>query len=125
MNRKLSLNTHHYDGKLVFKEEEEGVEAFELLSLEDALEKAVSLAELHCHRRQVRFAKNTLFLLASEAGNYDSSNGLEATLLFRHIMSREDLDGPLLCDVLIEITKGGSCPQGRTTRLLQLLKGIQ
>lgn len=111
---KLSTATHDYDGTLVY------TPSSLTLTLEEAIKKAGKAIEISKEVKKKGHALKTLVLLSGERGNYDPSSKIKVDDLFREVMAN-DPDPDLLTDILAEITTGGSCPQGRSTRLFQLL----
>lgn len=108
----VSTETHSYDGKLTHIEICEPT-----LSLEQCVQEVTSkCADSH--------ALQAVQLIASGVGNMDNSNNLCATYVFRASWERvRDIEQlfPLYFEQLADIVLSGSCPQGRTTRLMQFL----
>lgn len=119
LSNKLSTATHDYDGTLVYSPP-----SIPILSLKEALEKAEKAIRLSNITKKKANALKCLILLARKSGNFDSSSRINVHDLIREIMSR-DPDPDLLTDVLAEVVTDGPCPEGRSTRLLQLLLALQ
>lgn len=118
MSKGLSTATHDYDGTLVYT-------PLDLtLTLEDALERAGKAIEESKEVKKKGHALNTLQLLNGAKGNYDPSSKIRIHDLFREVMAKNPYPD-LLTDILAEVTTGGSCPQGRSTRLFQLLLALR
>lgn len=116
----LSTQTHDYDGTLGPLWERARKEAvakgWRSLGLTEALHKGQAMVGARVS------ALRALGFLASETGNFDDKSSLDAQEIFQWLMGIPSLDNDLLADVLGEIVDKGSCPQGRTTRLLQLFQ---
>lgn len=69
------------------------------------------------------FALEALKLIESGVGNYDESNKLDAADVLRAGWERiRDTEvRSVYFEQLADIVRSGSCPQGRTTRLIQFL----
>jgi len=119
LSNKLSTATHDYDGTLVYSPP-----SIPIPSLEEALEKAEKAIRLSNVIEKKSNALKCLILLSRRGGNFDSSSNINVHDLIRDIMSR-DPDPDLLTDVLAEVVTDGPCPEGRSTRLLQLLLALQ
>ena len=127
---KSSINTHHYDGKLklVYKRcveidnrELQKPKSFEITLRE--IEKV--LPQIKLPQNQQEYVTNTIKLFRTDkAGNMDKANNINVEDLlprvWRFVRHYEVSAGRVFYEQLGEITKSGSCAQGRTTRLLNL-----
>lgn len=116
----LSTQTHDYDGTLgplwEGARKKAVAKGWRSLGLTEALHKGQAMVGARVS------ALRALGFLASETGNFDEKSALDAQEIFQWLMGIPSLDNNLLADVLAEIVDKGSCPQGRTTRLLQLFQ---
>lgn len=125
MARRLSLETHDYDGTLhgtyLDAVARDPTPESDLPTMAQAVRRSMALVASEASVDPVtkRHAAHTINVMARGRGNLDTTNNLDAGDLFRRVMAH-DVGVPVLLDVLAEIKTGGACPQGRTTRLLQL-----
>ena len=123
------LNTHYYDGKLV--------ENYKMI-LDTSPEreaKIISFKQLkddlivHSPKQFVSRAVRVVDLIQSSIGNgpnFDRTNDVYADDILYQICQRRTIDLlPLLAEQLNDILASGSCPQGRCTRLFQILRLLQ
>lgn len=127
MARRLSLETHDYDGTLhgtyLNAVARDPTAEAAIPSMAQAVERFMALlmtaSAASVDPATKRHAAHMVNVIARGRGNLDPKNNLDAGDLFRRVMAR-DVEVPVLLDVVAEIKTRGSCPQGRTTRLLQL-----
>lgn len=122
------LDTHYYDGKIRWKFEQlvaKQVGSINQLTLDQCEIEIKELIEQKLIGIKKAIGLKMLELLVGEIGNWDSSNQInvhELLPLVWNIVRNYDDSGKLLfleqlCDI-----NGGQCPQGRVTRLLQLIE---
>src|ERR1700719_4601872 len=132
-NNILSTDTHYYDGKL-----NNSLEAQTVISTNiSKLDKTSVFEEIKQYLLENKGPSIPAYPIAlaslnmlerdiDQPGNYDSSNNFQADtilyLLFNKIKGSKDPKDliKIFVEVLAEIVTGGSCPQGRSTRLYQL-----
>jgi hypothetical protein len=106
----MSTNVHDYDGRLNRKLE------VPILSLRQCIIEIT-------FQTSDPLVISAISLIASGQGNHDQANQLDADILLR--LTWEKVRGtdlqPLYFEQLVDIVVSGSCPQGRTSRLLQFL----
>jgi hypothetical protein len=124
----LSTNTHSYDGTLGqwLPSIQKYIDEYNSISEENKRKIPGDLKEKLKGNPEMRGnAEAGLMLLSADfqkAPNYDNSNGLCADYLMYICLSikNEDFDKALL-EQIGDIITLGPCPQGRTTRLLQII----
>jgi hypothetical protein len=124
------LNTHHYDGQLntLYREIESMVK--DPPSLETTYQEITELINtLLADNKKVRKdTQNILNILQTSTGtpaNYDGSNNINVDKLLPLVWACvKDYDNSAKMIFLEQIQemKNGLCPQGRTTRLIQLVE---
>ena len=128
----MALNTHHYDGKLKSR-----IDSAEIQneSLRNRLKEINNIPFETKRYRFIDFKKEItakaakgLDYIIRGTGNYDPTNELKAENVLYLILERDlsDPEGikPLLIEQLEDILNG-SCSQGRTTRLYQILASME
>ena len=118
----LSTETHHYDGTVgkiyhsVLKDDTD------LLSFEDALTMIEQWLGTSLIVDKAPILRTLDLFRHDQRGNYDHVNQIDVSELLPRVMKIVkcfDLSGrDLFLTNLVEISQLGSCPQGRTTRLL-------
>ena len=122
---RLSLQTHDYDGSLhgTYRDavSRDPTHPTAIPVMSDALARFMRLASSIPTTTVTHDAIRMARRIARGRGNFDVENNLRADDLFCRVLAHDaDIDATVLMDVVAEIQTGGSCPQGRTTRLLQL-----
>lgn len=127
---KLSLNTHFYDGKLEKPYQRLKAQInmdinVEIVPLDKTIAEITQYMADYTSlktKSEINTALRMLQLFQSEKGNWDEANKIDARELLRFVWHRvRDFDPSaksMFLEQLIDI-QNGSCPQGRTTRLLQ------
>lgn len=128
------LNTHHYDGKLTetVKLHINEITAASLCPSEIKLAAFSDLKDRLNTLHMSLIANNMFDCIVSSyenkgrnsPANYDPTNNLHADDLLYMCCTRVDIYGDDFCNILIEQLEGmstGNCPQGRTTRLFQVI----
>lgn len=121
------LNTHFYDGKLKEKYHKlkESFDHEEALPLNQCWNEIQQLIIKHTNKKRRGQALFVLNKLKGQAGNYDNANQIHVHELVPYAWTRirkYDQSGQLLfLEQLIDITRG-MCPQGRVTRILQVVE---
>lgn len=108
-------DVHVYDGKL-------NTGSISVLKISN-LEKQTMLSKVISILKDER-SKRMALLLLNETDNYDNANKLNTSDIFATILSRRmtiDIFS-LLDEQLMDNFMLGQCPQGRSTRLLQILE---
>lgn len=125
-----SCNTHHYDGQLRnkwFQIRPILIEKYlsECLSFEETISDIERWLDRKYYnvKRIGRARKSITILRSSRTGNYDRKNEIDVEellpILWHQVKPKEDIHNTFyeqLCDIT-----GGSCSQGRSTRLFQFL----
>ena len=117
------LNTHHYDGKLIITDFIADIERVKKIDKVTKLTKFNKLADLAL----TIFQKRNLSVIIRDyknnsRANYDSSNNLDAAdLLYLCCEKMDDDDFRDIFILQLDDMTSGMCPQGRTTRLFQVL----
>jgi hypothetical protein len=134
------IETHSYDGKLSFykdvilKAKTDFTKIGQAIPTFSETIQEVTQFLVDCKEKSsmVTNAKKSLQLLASKQGNYDKSNDVNVEELFPLIwltvktahlrVDDEDISSVerTFVEQLADI-QGGHCPEGRTTRMIQLL----
>jgi len=117
------LDTHYYDGKLPVAELKREIDRVAALSREMKVVACTSLLNLDMDPRQKRNLE-TIILDFRDASrtNYDPTNDLDAgDLLYLCYERIADADFVALFLLQLQDMSTGMCPQGRTTRLFQVL----
>jgi len=113
------LNTHHYDGRLKEKYKLLQEKTQTKLSFEDTLK------EIRILVKGNNKALKMLNKLSQPNGNYDSKNDIHVKdllpLVWVHVKTYDKSAKRVFVEQIVDIFKG-SCPQGRTTRLLQCVE---
>lgn len=114
------LNTHYYDSKLLID--------FPIPIIPDRIEFAKSMQALYTVLVPILTpgARNNFLAIAQGQGNYDNANNLYADQLLYAcylLLVNKNFDKDLLVQLAIQLDEmsSGMCPQGRTTRLYQVL----
>jgi hypothetical protein len=125
------LNTHHYDGQLyTLYQEIEGMVKDPIPSLETTYQEISELINtlLADNKKSRKETHNILNILRTSTGtpaNYDSSNNINVDKLLPLVwtcVKKYDNSAKLIFLEQIQEMKNGLCPQGRTTRLIQLVE---
>jgi hypothetical protein len=117
------LNTHNYDNKLkdICKNIIEKYQP--LMSFEETIEKVRELAKQLNYNRINQVDQALNLFIHDKNGNYDSTNDIRVedllVRLFPLIEKWEDNCKIIFLEQIADVM-GGTCPQGRCTRLIQL-----
>ncbi len=111
------IDVHQYDGKLTIR-------------LDQNFSKEEKLKQIGTFVPKIKssVAGSTIYLIGNalitdSKDNYDDKNNIDASDILANILSRDyDKILNLLEEQLIDIYNLGQCPQGRTTRLWQILQ---
>lgn len=108
-------DVHVYDGKLTLP----SIQILKFSNLEKATMHSKIVSILNDQRAKIMATK-----LLSETNDFDGANNFNTSDIFATVLSRRmTLDIlQLLEEQLIDILMLGQCPQGRTTRMLQILE---
>lgn len=119
-NIKLSLNTHNYDGYLIYNNNEKIPITFEE-SISDIQKDIINFP----NDIRINTLKTLKLFVYDQSGNYDKINNINVKDLLPHVwyhVKNFDKTGKLVFyEQLSDITKYGQCSQGRTTRLYQFI----
>jgi len=121
------LNTHFYDGQLTQRYNEiKKMLDKECLTLNQCFNEIEELIEKsNLPLNQIKIANFMLNLLKNKNGNYDSANKIHVHDLLPYVWTKvrdyDDSGKQLFLEQLIDI-RGGTCPQGRVARLIQLVE---
>lgn len=111
------LSTHHYDGKLPIGDLRQELERISTIDWETKRQAFISM-ESKLSPKALKYFR----LIVNEGhcnGNYDASHKWYADdLLYRCYEVLTDYD---LLNIQLEEIRGGTCAQGRTHRLFQVL----
>jgi len=127
-----SLNTHFFDGKMKnviesfsgeFESSDYVTKVDKIKSVQKLREKVLDLQEINIQGMR---CFDTIAGSPDSPGNYDRVNNLDAFLLLYLVSCHKDDPEyvSLLSHQLNEMASG-MCPQGRTTRLLQVLYSLR
>jgi hypothetical protein len=126
----ISCHTHHYDGQLrdIWREKRQ-------LLLDKYLDRCVSfddtikeievwLEHKYVHAKRIRQARRSIDILRTQKNsNFDQRNEIDVEellpIVWQQVKGQDDVH-EIFYEQLCDIT-GGSCAQGRSTRLFQLL----
>lgn len=121
------LNTHYYDGKI--KQKYLTIKSSfnqQPLDLETSLHEIEELIGKNIKNEKIKQQTlRMLNLFKGTSGNYDRANDIDARELIRYVWTRVreyDSSGQQLFLEQLREIKNGTCPQGRTTRLIQLIE---
>lgn len=108
-------DVHTYDGKLT-------TPSFNILKFSNS-DKTVLASKIISMLKDER-SKRMAFIIMNETNDFDNANGFNTSDVFATLLSRKltaDIVG-LLEEQLVDMLMLGPCPQGRSTRLLQILE---
>lgn len=108
-------DVHVYDGKL----SQPSIQIFKFSNLDKQTMSSKIVSILNDQRAKIMATK-----LLSETNNFDGANNFNTSDIFATVLSRRmTIDIlQLLEEQLVDILMLGQCPQGRTTRMLQILE---
>jgi hypothetical protein len=107
------IDVHTFDGKLVGLFQDHSYTVSDISKISDI-------------KDRLRGISKSIYdeILRGGSGNYDPLNNLDARNMLMYIIENIELDNSgiiaILDEQLADIVELGSCPQGRTTRLLQV-----
>lgn len=125
-----ALNTHFFDGKVAemvchIRSDIDKVRTLPSTSKTDAFNILLTKMRVDMHIPLTQNALRCFNAIASMVGNYDSPNNLYADdllyLLYEKIVIDNSHEHASLLASQLDEMISGLCPQGRTTRLLQVL----
>ena len=123
-NKPNLLETHHYDGLLgdIYRQLIEHSTHQQLMSFEQSINQIDQWITQSAISDKSRIISALQLIKNDSCRNYDNQNGLSVEEILPHVIdvvSQFDQSGiDLFLQNLGEIVELGSCPQGRTTRLL-------
>ena len=111
------IDVHSYDGKLKMILKESFTNE----------EKKILIKKLICECQRVEshimLTQILIDMITQTQANYDNKNEIDATDILATILKKNYISLlPIIEEQLVDIYKLGQCAQGRTTRLIQLLK---
>ncbi len=118
-NKKLSLNTHYYDGSLKF-DKNQCKSALNFIQIIEEIKK-----DIINNKKKKEIMRTLQLLVVDRRNNFDTHNKINVEDLLPYIweiIKKYDQTAKnVFYEQLIDITTKGPCAQGRVTRLMQFL----